>query len=664
MAKQHPEHTLRLQKDFGQQVVNKVRAGSNCLWIHITGDEGRAERQLETLALGDEEQGIKGFGYNFRVWDPVAGCDWLDEGSTDPLKAILAIKKNIADNAFILMRDLASLLNGDRWENTILRRALIELCKSNELTTPELARSIFLLSDSPIPHPSLRDHVDVIEHQLPNYKIMRTDAVQFILDSTTSNPDLKNDESPATLHQVTTALLGLSSAEANRVLSCAVSHNRGLSLACLPAIADEKANVVRKIDGLRFIPNNRITNADEIGGFDAYKEFLRARRLAYTQHAVKLGIDAPRGVALVGPPGCLHGDTPIFDPIDGSTATVKQRHQKGVPFHVVSIDHNNNAVIGKANPPHKYPASDMLRLTFSTGDKITVTHGHKLKSNHGYRASGVWLSHDLLELSDACRLPTISECALSALALNARRSRRRASDCRARCSAYPYQYGEQPLETAGICQASFPLLAGAQKHTHVSCDQDGSEPFEIGIRPASSYHHSRPDCYPRPQNDRDPSFVLLQRVAQSVPGGGLCLAAVRPLSASYQTDTALLLFASALPSMPVSYASSNLQYSGQVLTTIANDCHVVKAEPLPAEEYYDFHVPYYNNYWACGTFHSNTGKTVVARATAALLGLDLIIMDIGSMFDRFVGSSEAKMRSALQTVSAMYNCVLMVDEIV
>jgi SpoVK/Ycf46/Vps4 family AAA+-type ATPase len=60
---------------------------------------------------------------------------------------------------------------------------------------------------------------------------------------------------------------------------------------------------------------------------------------------------------------------------------------------------------------------------------------------------------------------------------------------------------------------------------------------------------------------------------------------------------------------------------------------------------------------------AGTGKTMVAKAAAKILGLDLITLDIGSMFDKYVGASEAKIRAALQMVAAMPNALLMVDEI-
>lgn len=58
-----------------------------------------------------------------------------------------------------------------------------------------------------------------------------------------------------------------------------------------------------------------------------------------------------------------------------------------------------------------------------------------------------------------------------------------------------------------------------------------------------------------------------------------------------------------------------------------------------------------------------TGKSLAAKATANELALPLIRFDIGRVFNSLVGSSEARIRAALQLVDAMAPCVLLVDEV-
>jgi hypothetical protein len=53
-----------------------------------------------------------------------------------------------------------------------------------------------------------------------------------------------------------------------------------------------------------------------------------------------------------------------------------------------------------------------------------------------------------------------------------------------------------------------------------------------------------------------------------------------------------------------------------------------------------------------------TGKSLIAKAVSSELGIPLVRMDFGKVFSSLVGSSEARMRSALRQVEAMSPCVL------
>lgn len=57
------------------------------------------------------------------------------------------------------------------------------------------------------------------------------------------------------------------------------------------------------------------------------------------------------------------------------------------------------------------------------------------------------------------------------------------------------------------------------------------------------------------------------------------------------------------------------------------------------------------------------GKSLAAKATANILGVQLLRMDMGSLMGKYVGESEENMRRALQLASAASPCVLWVDEI-
>lgn len=58
-----------------------------------------------------------------------------------------------------------------------------------------------------------------------------------------------------------------------------------------------------------------------------------------------------------------------------------------------------------------------------------------------------------------------------------------------------------------------------------------------------------------------------------------------------------------------------------------------------------------------------TGKSLTAKASAAVFGMPLLRLDMGRVFGGIVGQSEANLRAVIQTAEAIAPCVLWIDEI-
>jgi SpoVK/Ycf46/Vps4 family AAA+-type ATPase len=57
------------------------------------------------------------------------------------------------------------------------------------------------------------------------------------------------------------------------------------------------------------------------------------------------------------------------------------------------------------------------------------------------------------------------------------------------------------------------------------------------------------------------------------------------------------------------------------------------------------------------------GKSLAAKAVAGTWGVPLLRLDIGALYDKYIGETERKMRDSLKMAERMSPCVLWIDEI-
>ncbi|MDX9799201.1 MAG: AAA family ATPase [Bacteroidales bacterium] len=288
---------------FKQLVIDKIKSGSNVIYLYSPGDEERAEALIHQIATQDLKRLENDNYYGFYTWDWVNGASW-NNAITDPKDALQQLPTADNENLF-LFRDMAGLLNGSNVQNTVLRRSVMELCKNGNLNSQEKGNVLVVLSDNPIPHTELRDYVDVVDVPMPGTAHMEAILSEIKAAWLAGYPDQDNlpEVAEEISDKIVQSLLGLTSAEAVRILAYASRVAEGFNTETINVISEEKVKFIRKIEGLQFIPNSKIMSEDEIGGYGAFKTFIKKRARAYTKHAHKMGLERPRGVVLVGCPG-------------------------------------------------------------------------------------------------------------------------------------------------------------------------------------------------------------------------------------------------------------------------------------------------------------------------------------------------------------------------
>ncbi len=105
-----------------------------------------------------------------------------------------------------------------------------------------------------------------------------------------------------TLEEAVRGALGLTSAEAVRVLRKACRLTGGLNEAAVHEIVRDKRRALRRTPALSFHEDQ--SSLDVVGGLGELKRWLAERRRAFGDEARRFGLPTPRGLLLLGVQGC------------------------------------------------------------------------------------------------------------------------------------------------------------------------------------------------------------------------------------------------------------------------------------------------------------------------------------------------------------------------
>jgi SpoVK/Ycf46/Vps4 family AAA+-type ATPase len=251
----------------------------------ITPEEGRAERVLLEAAASAR--------YGLALWDCAGGMqgadgEVLDASLADP-RAMLRQIASATDRMVYVLRDL------HRWLDPVVLRTLRSLARKLQTEAP--ARSIIVLSPSSEIPPELAAHAVVISFLLPD----RAEIGEILDRLVEALPDeVRGTVVNGERERAIDAAVGLTAEEAANCYARSLVVSKRIDPALVSA---EKKRVIARERVLTWYdPDPR--GLDAVGGLDGLKAWLGQRRLAFSQAARAYGLPAPKGVLLVGPPGC------------------------------------------------------------------------------------------------------------------------------------------------------------------------------------------------------------------------------------------------------------------------------------------------------------------------------------------------------------------------
>jgi len=268
-------------------VAALLRARNPLIWI-TTREEARTERLLMESAQAAQ--------YEPRFWDCASGItDYsgkvLDAQCTDPA-AILATIRDSSKRQVWILRDLPPWL-----KDPTVNRALRTLARQLTLAPRDQARAVIMLTPSAEIPPEISGHAVVIDWPLPD----RAEIAEILDSAIAALPDdIRAAAAPnGTRDSAIDAAVGLTAEEAQACYAKSLVSTRRIDPA---TVAAEKKRVIAREKVLEWvdpIPGG----LDAVGGLEALKAWLQARRAAFGPRARAYGLPAPKGCLLVGIPG-------------------------------------------------------------------------------------------------------------------------------------------------------------------------------------------------------------------------------------------------------------------------------------------------------------------------------------------------------------------------
>jgi len=260
------------------------------LILLATAEEDRAQTLLTHLA---DRLGLPLF-----VWTPSKGLRRTDRPSAvydtaEPAKA-LAHVESARFPALYLFRGLGAYL-----DDSLLQRRLQDA--SEPYTS--VAGAIVLTGIDVSLNESLRPHVATVRLPAPDIEEYRS-LLMHILRDLNARGRVEVDQTPEETDRLLQNLKGLTLLEAEKILTRAIVEDGKLAPDDLRAVAEAKRELIEREGLLEYYPVEE--SMDGVADLAALKDWLRKRHaiIATPARATEFGLEFPKGVLLLGVPGC------------------------------------------------------------------------------------------------------------------------------------------------------------------------------------------------------------------------------------------------------------------------------------------------------------------------------------------------------------------------
>lgn len=195
-------------------------------------------------------------------------------------------------NSFVVLKDTHGDLSNAETQYLLKNLALKTISSKASFTT------IFLVSTELIIPSELEKLITIFEIPSPDEEEIKTILNKW--SEANNNAQIKDSE------EISISLKGLSEFEIKQLLNLAYCRGGKISKEDKKLILEEKEQIIKKSGLLEIINLDNESNFEHIGGLEVLKSYLKNKSKIFKNlaKARKEGVDDPKGILIVGMPGC------------------------------------------------------------------------------------------------------------------------------------------------------------------------------------------------------------------------------------------------------------------------------------------------------------------------------------------------------------------------
>ncbi len=283
-------------KDFRANLLDYVLSGHAMLAV-LTHEKSRAIEEIVGAAdLADRP---------VHVWNIATG--WEDsegkasipqQGLPEPDMAIQEITK-LPDNSLVILKDFGVYVRQETCPKADIVCGWLEQIKPHLYSQ---GKSIIFLGPEFTNPISLRHDITHLEFDLPDAEQIEK-QVRYVCENVQSGNGAKFEANEEMVPEIVDACKGMTQQQIIDRVALALRVHKNLTPAAKKLILHEKAGLIRQSGILTYFepPEGGL---DLIGGLDALKQHVRLDKPCFGDDAREFGIEYPKGILLVGLPGC------------------------------------------------------------------------------------------------------------------------------------------------------------------------------------------------------------------------------------------------------------------------------------------------------------------------------------------------------------------------